>query len=421
MLLVGCNILDVVSQKVIDKQFVLIQNNRIAKIAPMHDLGTLQKQLPASCILDVKKRLVMPGMIDAHIHLSVVDGCTQTDTLLENLRASESLKVLYGAKHASDTLHAGFTTVRDVGEGDNRALRDAIDRGVLPGPRIVACGRLGMTAGHGERLGSEWRYNLPVREPDRGVDGPWAVRKKVRKLVGYGCDAIFVFVSSGGYAPHPWNSFWFEGKSYTAAELRALVEEAHAAGRRVAAQSIIDPVGTKNALSANIDTLDHGLFLDNEDVTAMASRGIYYIPMLAVTNKMWNPAQWDRGHYLRLSQKDGKRYLQEQEVSFRKALDFGVKIAMGSDAFRVLKHGDNASELEWMVRAGMSEMEALVAATINAAEALGLKSEVGSVEEGKLADLIIVDPNPLNDVSYLCDRKNIKMIMKNGHIISMDL
>jgi imidazolonepropionase-like amidohydrolase len=410
-------ILDVKKRKVLEKRSILTENHRIKKVGPADQLSAFEKKLPAISTYDLNNRLVMPGLIDAHVHLAVIQAGGVLETAAENLRASETLLILYGAKNAQETLKSGITTVRDVGQGDILALREAVNRGIIAGPRIVACGWLGMTAGHQQCMNSEWRFNVPPRPRDVGVDGPWEIRKKVRQLIGKGVDCIKTFVAGEGYRPHPFFRGWQERPNFTLEEMQALVDEAHAAGRRVAAHSLVSSEGVKTAIAAGVDTLEHGLFLDDADVQAMQQQGIFYVPTLAVVQEMWQAEDSEKCKYLKIEKERAQVYLKTHLESFARAREMGVKIAMGSDAFRVLKHGNNAIELEWMVKAGMSEMETLVSATIISAEALGIEHRIGSVEEEKLADLIVVDPNPLMDISVLQNRANIKMIMKNGEII----
>ena len=417
-LLRDCRILDVVNQRVLENRSILVEGSRIKKIGPVEKLGPFEKFLKAPSVFDLGGGLVLPGLIDAHVHLNVIPAANELETTVVNLRASENLKVLWGSKNAAETLHSGFTTVRDVGQGDNLALRDAIERGVIHGPRIVACGWLGMSSGHQKHMGPECAFNIKPRAADMGTDGVWPVRKQVRRLIGKGVDCIKTYSTGEGFSPHPFHSLWCEKTNYTLEELSAIVDESHAAGRRVAAHAMVNKEGIKNAISAEVDTLEHGLFLDEVDAKNMSEKGIYYVPTLAVVKKMWEVNDSTKIQYLKIKKEEAKRYLDAHMASFNMARKHGVKIAAGTDTFRVMQHGNNTCEIAALVQAGMSEMQALVAATINAAEALGIESEVGSIEEGKLADLIIVEPSPLNDISYLRDRKNIKMIMKNGHIIS---
>ena len=422
-MLKNCSVLDVIEQKMMEKQSILIDGNHIKRIGPVEELSSCEKGLSEKLVFDLNGRTVIPGLIDSHIHLCAIQappGETpiELDTVLENLRASETLRILYAAKNAKETLEAGFTTVKDVGSaGDNLALRDGIEKGLIPGPRIVACGWVTQTGGQGELLSSEWVYNVALREADVGVDGPWEIRRKVRKLVGRGYDYIKVFSTGGGYLKHPWHPYWGDRRNFTIEELKALVDEAHAAGRRVAGHAMANVEGIKNAITAGVDTLEHGIFLDDEDVGEMKEKNIGFIPTMAVFERMWGDDNPDDMPYVHIEKEEAERYLDAHQASFQRAYKAGIRIAAGSDTLRVLKHGENACEIVALVKAGMTEMEALASATIHGADALGVGHLVGSIHEGKLADLIVVDPNPLNDISVLCHRKNLKMIIKNGDVV----
>jgi imidazolonepropionase-like amidohydrolase len=414
-LLKNASVLDVNNQKVLETRSILIEGKCIKKIGHPDELSAIEKTLLARSIYDLEKRVVLPGLIDAHVHLAVIQAAGVWETALENLRASETLLILHGAKNAAETLNSGITTVRDVGQGDILALKEAINRGVIAGPRIVACGWMGMTAGHQQCMNSEWRFSVAPRARDIGVDGPWEARKKVRELIGKGVDCIKTFAAGEGYRPHPFFQKWLERPNYTLEEMQALVDEAHMAGRRVAAHSLVSRRGTKTAIAAGVDTLEHGIFLDEADIHTMKDRGIFYVPTLAVVQEMWRSDE--KNQYLQIDEERAAEYLDAHLESFARAHAMGVKIAMGSDTFRVLKHGNNAYELEWMVKGGMSPMEAIVSATKISAEALDIYHLVGSVETDKFADLLVVDPNPLEDISVLCDHTNIKMVMKDGEVI----
>jgi imidazolonepropionase-like amidohydrolase len=416
-LLKDCSVLDVVNQRVAGNRSILVEGSRVKKIGPVEELAPFEKSLKAPSVFELGNRLVLPGLIDAHVHLNVIPAANELETTVFNLRASENLKVLWGAKNAAETLHSGFTTVRDVGQGDNLALRDAIERDVIQGPRIVACGWLGMSSGHQQHMAPESAFNVKPRPADVGTDGVWSVRRQVRKLIGKGVDCIKTYSTGEGFLPHPFHPLWCERTNYTLEELVAIVNESHAAGRRVAAHAMVNEQGIKNAISAGVDTLEHGIFLDEVDAENMSGKGIYYVPTLAVMRKMWDVDDSAEIHYLKIKKEDANRYLDAHMTSLQRAREHGVKIAAGTDTFRILKHGDNVCEMIALVDSGMSEMEALVSATIVSAEALGIESMVGSIEEGKLADLLVVDPNPLNDISVLLDKKNLKLIMKNGDVV----
>ncbi len=412
-LLKNCRILDVRAGSVLTGMAILLNGETIARVAPDPELRREAGKFKDCEVRDLDGGLVMPGLIDTHVHLCIVREEDEAATLRGNLKAPETLKVLYGAKHARATLAAGITTVRDMGQGDNLALREAVARGLVPGPRVVACGWLGSTAGHGERMASEWAFGTELRQWDKGVDGPYEIRRRVRQLIGQGVDYIKTYATSDGYAPHPFYPYFRECINYTMEELSALCDEAHAAGRRVAAQGLTAPAGVGNALRAGIDTLEHGLVIDNDDLGFMRDHGVFYVPTLAVTKAMWDVGSEKEMKFLRLEPGEPARLLESQLDSFRRAREMGVRIAFGSDAFRVLAHGRNLIELELRVKAGMTVMEALISATRVSAEALGLEGSVGQVAEGKQADLVVVDPDVLSDISLLT-RPGPAMVYKAG-------
>jgi imidazolonepropionase-like amidohydrolase len=418
----NCAILDVAAQKVVKGMSILVDDPKIQKIGKGDEFDLIEKELPKEAIFEANDRLVMPGLIDCHVHLCTVRDPDEKDIVLENLKASETLKVLYGSKNARQTLEAGFTTVRDVGQGDNLALRDAIERGAIMGPRIVACGWVGPTGGHQERMSSEWVYNVPMRENEVGVDGPWAVRKKVRELVRKGVDCIKSYTTGEGFYEHPFYPYWTDQRNFTLEELNALVDEAHCSGRKVAVHAFTDNVGIKSAIEVGVDSIEHGVYIEEEDAVRMSEKEIYYTPTLGVGIKLFEFAA-SKGMATMWAVKDGyeKKYPEDHQKSFKKAHELGVKIVLGSDTYRILQHGENAFELECMVNAGMSPMEAIVAATKTSAEAVGFEHMIGSIEEGKLADLLLIDADPLADISVLRDKMNIKLVMKNGDIVRNSL
>lgn len=399
-------LLDVVNQRILDNRCVLIDEHHISRIDAAEALTASSS---ARHVFDARGGLIMPGLIDTHVQLCTVRK--PAATVAGDLRAPETLKVLYGATHARQTLEAGFTTVRDMGQGDNLALKEAIRHGIVKGPRIVACGWMGVTSGHDERMGAGRRFN------DVGVDGPWAIRKKVRELVGQGVDVINTDVTSGGYQSHPFTRFWEERPTYTMEELEALVDEAHLAGRKTAARGFVNATGTKNAILAGIDTLEHGLVLDREDAREMVARGMTYVPTLAMTHRTRDVGGAEPDRLFHIGPEDAERLLETQLNSFRIAREEGVAIAMGSGARQALGHGENASEITLRIKAGMSTMEALVSATIVSARALGIDALVGSLEGGKRADVLVVDPDPLDDAAVLTRPESFKLIIKDGEIV----
>jgi imidazolonepropionase-like amidohydrolase len=271
-------------------------------------------------------------------------------------------------------------------------------------------------------MSSEWVYDIPMRDNEVGVDGPWGVRKKVRELVRQGVDCIKSYTTGEGLYKYPLYPYWSDMRNYTDEELNALVDEAHSSGRKVAVHAFVDNIGIKSAIRAGVDSIEHGVFIEEEDTLQMNEKGIYYTPTLGVGITIFEAAA-AKGMARMWAVEEGleKKYPIEHAASFKRAYDNKVKIVCGSDTYRILQHGENAFELEAMVRCGMSEMDALTASTYVSAELLGLERFIGSVEEGKYADLLVVSSDPLSDISSLRDKSNLKIIMKKGDIFSSKL
>jgi len=299
------------------------------------------------------------------------------------LRDSDPLLVLRGARNAKQTLEAGVTSIRDMGSRNKLALelRTAVDRGYTVGPRMQVSGEVVvMTGGHGHFIGRE-------------ADGPHEVRKAVREQLKAGADCIKL-MSTGGVLTPGVN----EGAAQlTEEELRAGIEEAHKAGFRAGTHGIGNE-GIKNALRAGIDSVEHGVHLDDEAVELLIANETYLVPTLSAVFHIV-----DKGTEAGIPEyavTKAKRSYEAHLRSFEKALEAGVKIALGTDASTPFnEHGHNLYELELMVRNGMTPLHALRAATLGGAELLGWADRLGTIEEGKLADLVLIDGDPLQDPS----------------------
>jgi imidazolonepropionase-like amidohydrolase len=346
-------------------------------------------------------------MIDAHVHLASVVG-VDPDAATAILRTPPSLLVLHASQHAREMLGAGFTTVRDMGglmiHSEIVSLKDAINFGLVPGPRIMVAGWVEMTAGHGDIM-NNWFPTWPRRPSDPFcADGPWEIRKRIREFARDRVDLIKT--GSSGHPP-------YTRKSYTLEELATLVDEAHALRMRVACHSQ-SLEGSKHAAMAGVDTIEHGISLDDETMQLMIDAGTILVPTLSLTRPgadlvcggVWPPPErLEEIHSLYMK-------------NFLSAHKAGVKIAMGTDTFRILRNfwGQNAYELELMVKGGMSEMESIVATTKTGSEALGLEDKIGTIESGKLADIIVVDGNPLKDIRILQEKERIHIVLRNGRV-----
>jgi len=383
---------------------IVIRGNVIEEVAPAAAFENLENNERCQ-IIDAGGRTVMPGMIDCHVHLNSYSLDNDFNIRLFYLQTPPALKVLHGANNCRRALEAGFTTLRNMGMpgGEDISLREAINAGVVPGPRLLTSGpEISMTAGHGD-LGY---LNLPGLDP---VDGPDNCRKAVRDRVRRGADFIKTH-ATGGLSSDGDKATWC---NYTIGELRAIADEAHELDRKVAAHAQ-GTRGVKNAILAGIDTVEHGVFLDDECVELMLKHSVFMVPTLIIAAYIAR-----RGPQLNAPEsaiKKAQAALESHVISFKKAYLAGVKIAMGTDAANLCKIGNNAVELEVMVQAGMSEKDAIMSTTKLAAEALGIDDRVGTIAKGKLADILVVSGNPLEEINVLCRHENIELVIKDGKI-----
>jgi imidazolonepropionase-like amidohydrolase len=379
---------------------VLIQGDRIAAI------GEKLTVPQGAHAIDVGGRTLVPGLIDAHVHMTMSPPENHDAGTARHLRWHESDYALEGVKNAAATLRAGFTTVRNVGGGFiDRSLRDAIARGAVPGPRmLVANNSIGITGGHCDDTnamrpdafpdGSSWRTGV--------ADGVDEVRKAVRHQIKHGADVIKLCATGGVMS----QGDAVGASQMTPDELRAAVEEATRADRRVAAHAHGN-AGIRDAVRAGVNSIEHGSILDRETVAMMKRAGTFLVPTLYVGSFVEKRAAM--GVLSAESAAKARWIALKMRESFKLALKGGVKIALGSDA-GVFAHGENIGELFMMVEHGMSPMDAIVAATSRAAELLGL-TDVGAIEEGNVADLVVVEGDPLKDIKTF---EKPALVMKGG-------
>jgi imidazolonepropionase-like amidohydrolase len=386
--LVGAKLIDGTGGAPIEDVVVVIEGDRISMVGKTDTITIPTK----AEVIDVTGKTVIPGLINCHTHLCL-DGSPDPVTALKQRSFTEN--VLIAAKHAEATLRAGITTVRDLGgwEGVDLGLKKAINDGVILGPRMLVSGKvLCMTGGTAHFMGRE-------------VDGPDEARKGAREQLKAGVDIIKVMATGGVLAPgvDPGST------QLTFEELRAAIEEAEKAGKLTTTHAQ-GTTGIKNAIRAGIDCIEHGFFLDAEAIDMMLERETFFVPTLAAMYELIErgPESGIPAFAIEKAQRASDAHLD----SFRRAREAGVRIAAGNDGGTPFNRADNlASELERLVAAGMSCVEALATAHRTAAELLRLAEQIGIVEPGKLADLVVLDADPQADISAV---RQVHMVIKAG-------
>ena len=384
---------------------VLIRNGKIEAI---RDGFQDAASYPGAKLIDLRDKFVLPGLIDAHVHLDS-DRAGQ-EGLIEGLTNGPAYFAYEAAVNARKTLAAGFTTVRNLGNSDGvtLALRDAIAEGKVPGPRIVDAGSgISTTSGHGDHsLGLSPEIAEHVHQENL-CDGVEACRRAVRLQIRRGVDAIKI-MTTGGVNSRIGAGL---GRQMFDDEARALIETAHLYGKKVAVHAH-GADGINLALRNGADSIEHGTLMDEEGIKLFLKTGAYYVPTLSTVNGYLERIAKDPNAYPPAVRAKIDWRISITGKALEKAFPRGVKIAFGTDA-GVSKHGRNADEFELMVKHGMPASEAIKAATVNAADLLGLAGEVGSLEAGKRADLIAVTGDPLKDVTVL---KKVEFVMKDGRV-----
>ena len=373
--------LDVKIGRTIDNPVIVITGEKISAISGPAPAG--------ATVIDLAGATLVPGLIDAHTHI-IGQG---THFGYETLGVSTPMETLWGARNAKVTLEAGFTTVRNVGASgySDVALRDAINQGLVPGPRMLVSGPpLGITGGHcDDNL-------LPFERHDiaEGVaDGIAGVQRKTREVIKYGADVVKICATGGvlskGDDP--------QASQYTLEEMKAIVADAHRLGRKVAAHAH-GAQGILWATEAGVDSIEHGSYIDDAAITAMKQHGTYLVPTMYLQTWMLENAQ-----SIGLPPMYAGKMRQVTEVARKNvshAFASGVKVAFGTDA-AVYPHGLNAHEFNVYVQMGMTPIQAIQTATVNAADLLGWSDRIGTLEVGKFADIVAVSSDPTKDVTTL--------------------
>jgi len=378
-----------------------IEGGKIKSIGPMS---------PGPGHIDLSQQACLPGFIDMHVHLTV-ETQKQVNALRDSLTLNPADYAYRSVGMAERTLMAGFTTVRDLGaiDGLNVALKRAIELGAIPGPRMFTAGKaIATTGGHADPtngLSARFSRALGNPGPNEGVvnsaeEGRQAVRARYKE----GADLIKV-TATGGVLSQARSG---ENSQYTEEELRAIVSTAKDYGFRVAAHAH-GTEGIKRALRAGVDSIEHGTLMDDEAIALFKKTGAWYVPTLAAGRYVGDKAK-DPEYYTPLVRPKAAAIGPQIQATFSRAYKAGVKIAFGTDA-GVFPHGENAKEFVYMVEGGMPPLEAIRAATLNAARLLDQSANLGAIEPGYAADIVAVAGDPLNDITLL---QHVAFVMKDG-------
>jgi imidazolonepropionase-like amidohydrolase len=361
--------------------------------------------------LDLREAFVLPGLIDAHVHITLEERPLNP----RNDRTGDADVAIRSLVVAENLLRAGFTTLRDLGSSGRAifALRDAIRERVVVGPRLVVAGEpITPTGGHSDPRLSMSGELMSAPGPAEGIaDGPYEVRKAVRIQIERGADVIKVTATGGVLSASNAGT----DQQLLDDELKEAVQVAHMLGRRVAAHAH-GAAGIKAALRAGVDSIEHGTFLDDDAIGLFKQTGAFLVPAVMAGETVAERAKI-AGYYPPAVQQKALEVGPRVKKALSSAHAAGVKIAFGTDS-GVPDHGSNAREFVYMVQAGLSEMEAIRSATVGGAELLGLSREIGSVEPGKLADLVATQRNPLVDITEL---QRVVFVMKSGRPFKNDL
>lgn len=394
-------LIDVTDLTVKDKMTIVLDGNKIISVQK-----GFSKPVTGEKLIDLSDYTVMPGLMDMHVHL---ESETKKGALADKFILNPEDIAFESARNAETTLMAGFTTVRDLGgSGVNIALRNAINKGLVKGPRVFTSGKsIATTGGHADPTNGYSRLLMGDPGPKEGVvNGVDDARKAVRQRYKDGADCIKI-TATGGVLSQAKNG---QNPQFTEEEIRAIVETARDYGYTVAAHAH-GAEGMKRAIRAGVTSIEHGSLLDDEAIALFVKYGTWLVPTITAGKSTSDSAKIP-GYYSAIVTPKALEIGVKIQDAFAKAYKAGVKIAFGTDA-AVFAHGKNYMEFKYMVEAGMPALETIKAATLNAAELLGIKSTLGSIEPGKIADIIAVKGDPTQDISVM---KNVVFVMKEGQV-----
>ena len=399
------NLIDGNSNEVMPEMTIIVEGDQIVTVEKGYQQPSSENRL-----IDLKDKTVLPGLMDMHVH---IQNQSSKDNYSKGFRLNEADVALQAVQYANITLMSGFTTVRDLGgDGVNIALRNAINQGYIIGPRIYTAGKsIATTGGHADPTNGVRKDLMGDPGPAEGViNGPDDARKAVRQRYKNGADVIKI-TSTGGVLSYAKDG---SGPQFTDEELQAIIETANDYGMRTAAHAH-GAEGMKRAVAAGITSIEHGTMMTEEIMDLMKEKGTYYVPTITAGKSVADSAQIP-GYYPEIVVPKALAIGPKIQETFGKAYQRGVKIAFGTDA-GVFAHGKNAKEFGYMVEAGMPPMEAIQSATRVSAELLGVEDKLGTIEAGKMADIIAVNENPIENVGTL---EAVVFVMKKGKVYKGD-
>jgi imidazolonepropionase-like amidohydrolase len=404
--ILGAQIIDGTGRDPIAAGALVVEGERITAVGRRSEVRVPRGAL----VIEAEGASVLPGLIDCHVHLAGQWGYN----LLRRLVTPPSLGLLYSVPNCRATLEGGVTTVRDAG-GTPAAVKLAVERGLFPGPRVlVAVTILSQTGGHADSmlpccvdLGGPLTHS-PADVPRGVVDGADEMRHKVREILRAGADWIKLCTSGGvlSSADSP------RSAQFTVEEIAVAVYEAATQEKRCMAHAQ-SAQGIKNALRAGIASIEHGIWLDDEAIQVMLDRGVYLVPTLVAPEDVIRVAEEKPDLMPPYAVEKARMVMDDHRASFRRAVEAGVKVAMGTDS-GVGPHGENARELVLMAQNGMTPMQSIVASTRSAAELLRQDEQVGTLAPGKLADVLVVDGDPLAAIEVVADPARRALVLKGG-------